>query len=135
MDAEDDAHIAEELGDVLGIIAMIAQVATEEGRFQMADAVRLSVEKLIRRHPHVFGEDHIDNIEQLFIRWEEIKAEERAAQDRPARDPLDVVPAALPALRKARENAIQGRQGRSPRPRRAGAQQSGVGEPAAGGQR
>ena len=103
MDAEDEAQIAEELGDVLGIIAMIAQIATEEGRFQMADAVRLSVEKLIRRHPHVFGEDHIDDMEQLFTRWEEIKAEERAAQDRPARDPLDAVPAALPALRKAVE--------------------------------
>ena len=103
MDAEDEAHIAEELGDVLGIIAMIAQIATEEGRFQMADAVRLSVEKLIRRHPHVFGEDEIDDMEQLFTRWEEIKAEERAAQDRPARGPLDAVPAALPALRKAHE--------------------------------
>ena len=103
MDAEDEAHIAEELGDVLGIIAMIAQIATEEGRFQMADAVRLSVEKLIRRHPHVFGEDEIDDMEQLFTRWEEIKAEERAAQDRPARGPLDAVPAALPALRKAVE--------------------------------
>ena len=103
MDSEDEAHIAEELGDVLGIIAMIAQIATEEGRFQMADAVRLSVEKLIRRHPHVFGEDDIDDMEQLFTRWEEIKAEERATQDRPARGPLDAVPAALPALRKARE--------------------------------
>ena len=103
MDSEDEAHVAEELGDVLGIIAMIAQIATEEGRFQMADAVRMSVEKLIRRHPHVFGEDDIDDMEQLFTRWEEIKAEERAAQDRPARGPLDAVPAALPALRKARE--------------------------------
>ena len=103
MDSEDEAHITEELGDVLGIIAMIAQIATEEGRFQMADAVRISVEKLIRRHPHVFGEDDIDDMEQLFTRWEEIKAEERAAQDRPARGPLDAVPAALPALRKARE--------------------------------
>ena len=103
MDAGDDPHTAEELGDVLGIIAMIAQIATEEGRFQMADAVRLSVEKLIRRHPHVFGEDEIDDMEQLYERWEEIKAEERAAEDRPARGPLEAVPAALPALRKARE--------------------------------
>lgn len=103
MDAEDEAHIAEELGDVLGIIAMIGQIATEEGRFQIADAVRLSVEKLIRRHPHVFGEDDIDDMAHLYTRWEEIKAEERAALDRPARGPLDAVPAALPALRKARE--------------------------------
>ena len=103
MDAHDDPHIAEELGDVLGIIAMIAQIATEERRFQMADAVRLSVEKLIRRHPHVFGEDEIDDLEQLYKRWEEIKAEERAAQNKPARRPLDAVPAALPALRKAGE--------------------------------
>ncbi len=103
LDAGDDLHIAEELGDVLGIVAMIAQIAAEEGRFQMADAVRLSVEKLVRRHPHVFGDDEIENIEQLYVRWEEIKAEERAAQEKPARGPLDAVPAALPALRKARE--------------------------------
>ena len=103
MDSEVEAHIAEELGDVLGILAMIAQIASEEGSFQMADAVRLSVEKLIRRHPHVFGEDDIDDMEQLYTRWEEIKAEEQAAQDRPARGPLDAVPSALPALRKARE--------------------------------
>ncbi len=103
MDAEDGSHIAEELGDVLGIIAMIAQIATDEGRFQMADAVRHSVEKLIRRHPHVFGEDEIDDMDHLFTRWEEIKAEERVAQDRPSRGPLDAVPAALPALRKARQ--------------------------------
>ena len=103
LDAGDDLHIAEELGDMLGIVAMIAQIAGEEGRFQMADAVRLSVEKLIRRHPHVFGDDEIENIEQLYVRWEEIKAEERAAQEKPARGPLDSVPAALPALRKARE--------------------------------
>ncbi len=101
MDAEDQPHIAEELGDVLGIIAMIAQIATEESRFQMADAVRLSVEKLIRRHPHVFGDDEMDDLKQLAERWEEIKAEERADQDRPERGPLDTVPAALPALRKA----------------------------------
>lgn len=103
LDAGDDLHVAEELGDVLGIVAMIAQIAGEEGRFQMADAVRLSVEKLVRRHPHVFGDDEIENIEQLYVRWEEIKAEERAAQEKPARGPLDAVPAALPALRKARE--------------------------------
>ena len=103
LDAGDGSHIAEELGDVLGIIALMAQIAAEEGRFQMADAVRLSVEKLIRRHPHVFGEDEIHDMEQLYARWDEIKAEERAAQDKPLRGPLDAVPAALPALRKARE--------------------------------
>lgn len=101
MDAEDERHISEELGDVLGIVAMIAQIATEEGRFQMADAVRLSVEKLVRRHPHVFGEDDENDLDQLNKRWDEIKAEERAALGRPQHSPLDDLPAALPALRKA----------------------------------
>lgn len=103
MDAADDPHIAEELGDVLGIVAMIAQIATEEGRFQMADAVRLSVEKLIRRHPHVFGEDDVASMGELYRRWDEIKAEERAAQGKPEPGPLEGIPASLPALRKARE--------------------------------
>ena len=135
MDAEDDAHIAEELGDVLGIIAMIAQVATEEGRFQMADAVRLSVEKLIRRHPHVFGEDHIDDMEQLFttLGGDQSGGAGRPGQTGPRPAGCRAGRIACPA--QSARNAIQGRQGRSPRPRRAGAQQSGVGEPAAGGQR
>lgn len=103
IDNEDDEHTAEELGDVLGIVCMIVQVAAEEGRFQMADAVRASVEKLIRRHPHVFDIANVPDMDGLYSQWDAIKAQERADKGQKPKGPLDGIPAALPALEKARE--------------------------------
>ncbi len=102
IDAGDDDHTAEELGDLLGIIVMIGQVAGEEGRFQLGDAIRASVEKLTRRHPHVFGETEVANMDALYQQWDAIKAEERVAKGQQPKGPLDL-PAALPALEKARQ--------------------------------
>lgn len=103
IDNEDDEHTAEELGDVLGIVAMIVQVAVEEGRFQMADAIRASVEKLIRRHPHVFDTANVPDMDGLYTQWDVIKAQERAEKGQKPKGPLDGIPASLPALEKARE--------------------------------
>lgn len=103
MDNEDDEHTAEELGDVLGIVCMIVQVAAEEGRFQMADAIRASVEKLTRRHPHVFDVANVPDMEGLYSQWDAIKAQERADKGQKPKGPLDGIPASLPALEKARE--------------------------------
>ncbi len=102
IDNEDDDHTAEELGDLIGITVMIAQVAGEEGRFQMADALRASVEKLTRRHPHVFGEAAVADMDALYVQWDEIKAQERKAKGQAPKGPLDL-PASLPALEKARQ--------------------------------
>jgi tetrapyrrole methylase family protein/MazG family protein len=102
IDAEDDDHTAEELGDLIGIAVMIAQVAGEEGRFQMGDAIRSSVEKLTRRHPHVFGEAEVANMDALYVQWDEIKAQERRIKGQAPKGPLDL-PASLPALEKARQ--------------------------------
>lgn len=108
MDNEDDAHTAEELGDLLGIVCMIVQVAVEEGRFQMADAVRASVEKLTRRHPHVFDVANVPDMEGLYSQWDAIKAQERAEKGQKPKGPLDGIPASLPALEKAREMQSNG---------------------------
>ncbi|MBI1299577.1 MazG family protein [bacterium] len=102
IDNEDDDHTVEELGDLMGIAVMIAQVGSEEGRFQMADAIRTSVEKLTRRHPHVFGETDVENMDALYVQWDEIKAQERKAKGQAPKGPLDL-PASLPALEKARQ--------------------------------
>ncbi|MBX3001514.1 MAG: MazG family protein [Caldilineaceae bacterium] len=102
IDAEDDDHTAEELGDLIGIAVMMAQVAGEEGRFQMGDAIRSCVEKLTRRHPHVFGEVEVANMDALYVQWDEIKAQERRIKGQAPKGPLDL-PAALPALEKARQ--------------------------------
>ena len=108
IDAEQDgrdnsAHIAEELGDVLLLITMMTQIATEEGRFQMADVIRHIVTKLIRRHPHVFGDVSVNGVDEVFANWDEIKAQEKADRGEAVAHPLDGVPPHLPALEKARK--------------------------------
>ncbi len=102
IDSGDDAHTAEELGDLLLIIVMLAQIATDEGRFQMHHILRNVVHKLIRRHPHVFGDAEVHTLDELYANWDAIKAQEMAEKGR-ERSPLDGIPAALPALEKARK--------------------------------
>lgn len=107
IDAETDgsdhrAAICEEAGDVLLSVVMMTQIATEEGRFQMGDVVRGVVTKLIRRHPHVFGDAAVDGVEHVLANWEMIKTQEKAEQG-VTRGPLDGVAPALPALEKARK--------------------------------
>lgn len=107
IDAEADgsdqsAAICEEIGDVLLSAVMLTQIATEEGRFQMGDAVRGVVTKLIRRHPHVFGDVSVDGVDHVLANWEVIKAQEKAEQG-VERGPLDGIAPGLPALEKARK--------------------------------
>jgi len=96
-------HMAEELGDLMMTAVLIIQIATDEGRFQMAQVMQNVVTKLIRRHPHVFGNVAVDGVENVVANWDAIKAEEKAAKGQTQLHPLDGVPAALPALEKARE--------------------------------
>ncbi len=108
IDAEADgddnsAHIAEELGDLLLLVAMMAQIATEEGRFRMGDVTHSIVAKLIRRHPHVFGDVAVRNVAEVWSNWDAIKAQEKADKGQSHGGPLDGVPPALPALEKARK--------------------------------
>ncbi len=100
--SDNSAHIAEELGDVLLLVTMLTQIATEERRFKMGDVIHHIVTKLIRRHPHVFGTADVDGIDQIWANWDAIKAQEKADKGLPARHPLDDVPERLPALEKAR---------------------------------
>lgn len=91
----DDAHFCEELGDLLLQVAMHSQMADERGRFSFDDVVSVLNAKLIRRHPHVFGEAEAANTEAVLQRWEEIK---RAEKGNKQASLLDGVSAALPAL-------------------------------------
>ena len=101
-DEENSSAICEEIGDVLLSAAMLTQIATEEGRFQMADVVRGVVTKLIRRHPHVFDDVSVSGVDHVLANWEAIKAQEKAEKGvRP--NPLDGVAPGLPALEKARK--------------------------------
>ncbi len=107
IDAEQDgsdhsAAICEELGDVLLSATMLTQIATEEGRFQMGDVVRGVVTKLIRRHPHVFGDVNVSGVDHVLANWDAIKAQEKAEMGVKL-SPLDGVAPGLPALEKARK--------------------------------
>ena len=96
----DGENLCEELGDVLLQVVLHAQIAREEGIFTMEDVVQGISEKMIRRHPHVFGTGHVQDAREVVKSWEEIKQEEKAGKHRPV-NPLEEVPAAFPALIRA----------------------------------
>lgn len=105
IEREDFGDLREELGDLLLQPIYHAQMAQEAGHFDIGDVIYGITEKLIRRHPHVFGEDAARNAEMAKGRWEAIKAEERAAKAVRRGDTapslLDDVPQVLPALARA----------------------------------
>jgi MazG family protein len=98
IDSEDDANLREELGDLLLQVVFHARIASEEGRWNF-DAVAAEIsEKLIRRHPHVFGESQCADSAEVLMRWEEIK---RAEKGSAAASLLDGISHGLPALIRA----------------------------------
>ncbi|MCF7972902.1 MAG: nucleoside triphosphate pyrophosphohydrolase [Phycisphaerae bacterium] len=104
IDEQDDAAIQDELGDVLLNLLFHAQIASEEHRFDIQDVARNTCEKLIRRHPHVFGDTTIHTAEGVVAQWEQIKQVERQSKtDRtePAQSAIHGVPRHLPALHRA----------------------------------
>jgi MazG family protein len=95
------AHLKEELGDLLLQPVYHAQMAAEEGAFSFADVVEGVVTKMIRRHPHVFGDAAARSAGVAKGFWEENKAKERAANGEERKGTLDGVPLALPGLTRA----------------------------------
>jgi tetrapyrrole methylase family protein/MazG family protein len=100
LDTEDEAKVREELGDLLLQIGMQAQIASEEGRFRFGDVVAGIIDKLIRRHPHVFGDATVSGTAEVLANWEAIKAAERQSNGE-KRSPLSGIPKGLPALAQA----------------------------------
>ena len=97
--AEEPAKLREELGDLLLQIVFMARVGRENGWFDFDDVCDGISEKMVRRHPHVFGNRHVKDADEVIRNWEEIKSEERAHEE--TSSALDGVPAALPGLLKA----------------------------------
>lgn len=81
LDSADDAKFAEELGDLLLQVLFHAEIAREERRFSIADVIREIYEKMIRRHPHVFGEKRAKDAAEVLKNWEIIKQQERKAKE------------------------------------------------------
>jgi MazG family protein len=104
IEREDFSDLREELGDLLLQPVYHAQMASERGLFDIGDVVYAITEKLIRRHPHVFGEEAARNAGGAKAKWDEVKADERAkkaATKQVETSILDDVPHALPALTRA----------------------------------
>ncbi len=101
IEARDDHEMAEELGDLLLQVVFHCQLARERGAFDFEQVSRRIVEKLIRRHPHVFGDAKAKTVDAVWAQWEQIKkAEKRGTRhDRPSA--LDGIPRHLPALLRA----------------------------------
>ncbi len=98
IDSGDRAKLCDELGDLLLQVVFQAQLGREEGSFTFDDVATAISEKLIRRHPHVFGEVQVSGAAEVLKNWEQIKKTERAGEKRGT---LDGVPRSLPALRRA----------------------------------
>jgi ATP diphosphatase len=94
-------HLKDELGDLLFQVVFHAQIASEAGAFDFDAVAGAICDKLVRRHPHVFGASGPLTAAAQSAKWEEIKAEERGASAGPAPSHLDGVPQALPALMRA----------------------------------
>jgi len=96
----DPEDVCEELGDVLFQVLFIAKFFEEKGRFSIETAAQKSAEKMIRRHPHVFGDVTITETEEVRRQWHEIKKQEKNGRPH-ARSVLDSVPRSMPALMRA----------------------------------
>ena len=96
IDSGDRAHLCEELGDLALQVVFLAELARAERSFGPDDVVRGIVEKLVRRHPHVFADTQVADSDEVLQNWERIKAEEKKG-----RGVLDGVPRSLPALYRA----------------------------------
>lgn len=100
LDNKDIENIKEELGDVLLHVVFHSETASESGLFNIEDVAKGINEKLIRRHPHVFKDEHYETAEEVKVRWDKIKEEENKSKKMPE-SVLDKVPRNLPSLLQA----------------------------------
>ncbi len=97
----DDKHMEEELGDLLLQVVLHSQIAVEENRFDVQSVAGEIADKLVRRHPHVFGEEKVSGTDEVLQNWEQIKLTEKGKEDR--KSILDGIPKQLPALHQAQK--------------------------------
>jgi len=98
IDGDDAAHVAEETGDVLFLLLFLARMYEEQGAFSLADSLERIRDKMIHRHPHVFGTVQVDSAEQVVANWQKLKVQEGK---KPKESLLDGLPSSMPALSRA----------------------------------
>jgi MazG family protein len=98
IEAGDEGEMAEELGDLLLQVVFHCQLAEERGAFDFGQVAGKITEKLIRRHPHVFGEGDAKTVDEVWTQWDKIKKAEKAGSKHERKSALDGIPRGLPAL-------------------------------------
>jgi len=101
IEAGDDHEMVEELGDLLLQVVFHCQLASERGAFDFEQVARRITEKLIRRHPHVFGDTKVKSVDEVWANWEKIKTAEKHGTAHARPSALDGIPKHLPALMRA----------------------------------
>ena len=101
IEMDDDDEMLEECGDLLLQVVFHCQLAKERNAFDFEKAARSITDKLIRRHPHVFGDSDADNVDEVWAQWEKIKREEKKGTQHERPSVLDGIPRHLPALQRA----------------------------------
>lgn len=101
IDAGDDHEMMEELGDVLLQVVFHCQLANERGVFEFEQVAQRIVDKLIHRHPHVFGDRKVKDVDEVWANWEKLKNEEKKGTKHERPSTLDGIPKHLPALQRA----------------------------------
>lgn len=102
IDSGDFSHMREEFGDLLLQIVLQSQIASEEGQFNVSQVIQGIHSKIVRRHPHVFGDLQVDGVDGVLANWEKLKEQERGKK-KEGKGLLDGVPLILPALTQAQE--------------------------------
>jgi uncharacterized protein YabN with tetrapyrrole methylase and pyrophosphatase domain len=98
IESADDHEMVEELGDLLLQVVFHCQLARERGAFDFETVARRIADKLLRRHPHVFGKVKVKNVDEVWANWEKIKAAEKQGTKHARASALDGIPRHLPAL-------------------------------------
>ena len=101
IESGDDTELSEELGDLLLQVIFHCQLAKERGAFDFEKVAREMTEKLLRRHPHVFGDSNAKTVDAVWAQWEQIKKAEKKGTHRERTSALDGIPKHLPALMRA----------------------------------
>jgi uncharacterized protein YabN with tetrapyrrole methylase and pyrophosphatase domain len=112
IEADDDIEMAEELGDLLLQVVFHCQMAKERGAFDFETVARHIVDKLVRRHPHVFGDKNMKDAEAVLAQWEQIKRAEKHGTRHERPSALDGIPKHLPALHRAEKLVKKARKAR-----------------------